>query len=86
VRHLDRSVAFYTEVLGMRLTERFEYPPEEVGHGVTVAAGAFVRCDATHHRISIFQLKDGVLSGWRPGPHRADARLAPHRLRDRDAG
>ena len=62
VRDLDRSVAFYTEVLGMRLTERFEYPPEEVGHGATVAAGAFVRCDATHHRISIFQLKDGVLS------------------------
>jgi catechol 2,3-dioxygenase-like lactoylglutathione lyase family enzyme len=60
VRDLDRSVAFYTEVLGMRLTERFEYPAEEVGHGVTVAAGAFVRCDATHHRISIFQLKDGL--------------------------
>ncbi len=61
VRDLDRSVDFYTGVLGMRLTERFEYPVDEVGHGVAVAAGAFVRCDATHHAISIFQLKDGLL-------------------------
>ncbi len=61
VRDLDRSIAFYTEMLGLRLTERFEYPPEQVGHGVTVSAGAFVRCDATHHCISIFKFKEGVL-------------------------
>jgi catechol 2,3-dioxygenase len=61
VRDLDRSIAFYTGLLGMRLTERFEYPADEVGHGVTVAAGAFVRCDATHHVLSIFQLKNGIL-------------------------
>lgn len=61
VRDLDRSVDFYTGVLGMRLTERFQYPADEVGHGVTVAAGAFVRCNHTHHAISIFQLKDGLV-------------------------
>ena len=61
VRDLDRSVAFYTGVLGLRLTERFEYPPDDVGHGVAVAAGAFVRCDSTHHQLSLFQLKDGLV-------------------------
>jgi catechol 2,3-dioxygenase len=61
VRDLDASVAFYTDVLGMRLSERFEYPEDEVGHGVTVAAGAFIRCDSTHHQLSIFQLKDGLV-------------------------
>jgi catechol 2,3-dioxygenase-like lactoylglutathione lyase family enzyme len=59
VADLDRAVDFYTRVVGLSLTERFEYPPEAVGHGVTVAAGAFVRCDSTHHCISIFTLKDG---------------------------
>ncbi|UGS37266.1 VOC family protein [Capillimicrobium parvum] len=66
VRDLDRSVDFYTGVLGMRLTERFQYPADEVGHGVTVAAGAFVRCNATHHAISIFQLKDGLITDDAP--------------------
>lgn len=62
VSDLDASVAFYTDTLGMRLTERFEYPEDEVGHGVTVAAGAFIRCDATHHQLSLFQLKDGLVA------------------------
>jgi catechol 2,3-dioxygenase-like lactoylglutathione lyase family enzyme len=56
-RDLDRAVAFYTEVVGLRLTERFEYPEETVGHGSSVAAGAFVRCDESHHCISIFALR-----------------------------
>jgi catechol 2,3-dioxygenase-like lactoylglutathione lyase family enzyme len=60
VRDLDRSIDFYTSVLGLRLTERFEYPEEEVGHGTAVAAGAFVRCDTTHHCLSLFQLKRDV--------------------------
>lgn len=62
VENLDDAVAFYTEKLGLRLTERFTYPAEKVGHGVAVRAGAFVRCDATHHCISIFQLTDPDLS------------------------
>lgn len=58
VSDLDQAVAFYTQVLGMRLTERFTYPEEKVGHGVLVRAGAFVRCDATHHALSLFVLTD----------------------------
>jgi catechol 2,3-dioxygenase len=57
VRDLDESVRFYTEVLGMQLTERFEYPQEEVGHGVEVTAGAFVRCESRHHALSLFALR-----------------------------
>jgi len=57
VADLDEAVRFYTEVVGLRLSERFEYPEEVVGHGVTVAAGAFVRCDNAHHCISIFTLR-----------------------------
>jgi catechol 2,3-dioxygenase-like lactoylglutathione lyase family enzyme len=60
VRDLDRSVDFYCEVLGLRMTERFEYPEDEVGHGVTVVAGAFVRCAETHHTLSIFAFKAGI--------------------------
>ena len=61
VRSIDHTVEFYSRYLGMRLTERFEYPKERIGHGVTVAAGAFIRCDTTHHALSIFQLIDGLL-------------------------
>lgn len=62
VADLDAAVDFYTGKLGLRLTERFTYPKEKIGHGVAVSAGAFVRCDATHHCISIFQLTDPDLS------------------------
>jgi catechol 2,3-dioxygenase-like lactoylglutathione lyase family enzyme len=60
VSDLDRSVKFYTEVLGFDLSERFEYPADEVGHGTMVAAGAFVRCGTDHHCLSIFQYKPGT--------------------------
>jgi len=66
VRDLDRSVQFYTEVLGLRLTERFDYEQQEIGHGTTVAAGAFVRCDSTHHCISIFRVKDELAAAAGP--------------------
>ena len=60
VADLDRSVGFYTQVLGMRLTEIFRYGADEVGHGVAVLAGAFVRGDkdTIHHRLSIFTLRN----------------------------
>lgn len=68
VRDLDRSVGFYCGLLGMQLTERFEYPEDEVGHGVTVAAGAFVRCATNHHVLSIFTFKSGVGDGDSKNP------------------
>lgn len=60
VADLDRSVAFYTDVLGMTLSELFRYDSDEVGHGVAVLAGAFVRGhkDTVHHRLSIFTLRN----------------------------
>jgi catechol 2,3-dioxygenase-like lactoylglutathione lyase family enzyme len=57
VRDLDRTIEFYEEVVGLRLTERFTYPEEAVGHGVAVSAGAFMRCDSNHHCVSIFTLR-----------------------------
>jgi len=84
VSDLDRSVRFYTELLGFELTERFAYPEDEVGHGVTVAAGAFVRCSATHHCLSLFAYKDGLaVAGTRTtlGLHHLAFELAsPERL------
>jgi catechol 2,3-dioxygenase-like lactoylglutathione lyase family enzyme len=61
VRDIDRTVAFYERYLGMRLTERFEYPEEKVGHGVAVTAGAFIRCEVTHHELSIFKMRREIL-------------------------
>lgn len=62
VRDLDRSVAFYRDTVGLQLTECFEYPVDEVGHGVAVSAGAFVRCGTTHHCLSLFTYKPGVVT------------------------
>lgn len=68
VRDIDRTVAFYEKYLGMRLTEKFEYPEERVGHGVAVAAGAFIRCDVTHHELSIFRMRKDILPDDAPSP------------------
>ncbi len=70
VRDIDRSVAFYERYLGMRLTEKFEYPEEKIGHGVAVAAGAFVRCDVTHHELSIFRMRKDILGDDAPAAPR----------------
>lgn len=61
VRDIDRTVAFYERYLGMRLTEKFEYAESKLGHGVAVAAGAFLRCDTTHHELSIFRMRKDIL-------------------------
>ena len=60
VRDMERSVRFYTDVLGMRLTEQFTYGEDEVGHGVAVLAGSFVRSDTNHHALSLFTLRHAV--------------------------
>jgi len=74
VSNIDEAIKFYTEIVGLKLTERFTYPKEKVGHGVAVSAGAFLRCDKTHHCISIFQLTDPDLS------HSEKMRLGLHHL------
>ncbi|MGH2843071.1 MAG: VOC family protein [Solirubrobacteraceae bacterium] len=62
VRDLDATVEFYSRYVGLRLTERFEYPADEVGHGVLVTAGAFMRAGSDHHCVSFFAPKHGVES------------------------
>lgn len=73
VRDLDAAVGFYTRVVGLRLTERFTYPATGAGHGTSVTAGAFVRCDANHHCVSLFSLKD-------PSPDDPTARYGLHHI------
>lgn len=62
VRDIDRTIEFYTNYIGLRLTEKFEYEENKIGHGVAVAAGAFLRCDVTHHEMSIFKMRNEILS------------------------
>lgn len=59
VRDIDATLDFYTRFVGLRLTERFDYGEDEVGHGVAVISGAFVRSDHVHHCISFFALRKG---------------------------
>jgi catechol 2,3-dioxygenase-like lactoylglutathione lyase family enzyme len=58
VRDLDATVEFYRRHIGLRLTERFEYPADDVGHGVAVTAGAFMRSGNDHHCISFFAVRN----------------------------
>lgn len=71
VRDLDASVSFFTDIVGLTLTERFQYPKEEVGHGRLVTAAAFLRCGTTHHCIALFALKpqEGMPDSGRFGLH-----------------
>jgi len=60
VRDIDRSVKFYTDVLGLRLTEMFRYDENQMGHGRAVLSGAFVRSGTDHHCLSIFTLRRAI--------------------------
>ena len=66
VRDIDRTIDFYSKYLGMRLTEKFEYEEVRLGHGVAVQAGAFIRCDTTHHELSIFKMRKDILGDDAP--------------------
>ncbi|MBT9246283.1 VOC family protein (plasmid) [Gemmobacter fulvus] len=70
VRDIDRTIDFYSKYLGMRLTEKFEYEEVRLGHGVAVQAGAFIRCDTTHHELSIFKMRKDILPDDAPGAPR----------------
>jgi catechol 2,3-dioxygenase-like lactoylglutathione lyase family enzyme len=50
VADIDRTIAFYTEILGMKVTERHE--PGELRPGTMGAA--FLRCGQNHHDLSVF--------------------------------
>lgn len=66
VRDVDRTIDFYTRYLGMRLTEKFSYRGATLGHGVAVDEGAFLRCDSTHHELSIFRMREDILPANAP--------------------
>jgi catechol 2,3-dioxygenase-like lactoylglutathione lyase family enzyme len=66
VKDIDRTVAFYERYLGLRLTEKFEYEENRIGHGARVQAGAFMRCDTTHHELSIFRMRSDILPAEAP--------------------
>jgi catechol 2,3-dioxygenase len=72
VADVDRTIAFYTGVLEMKLTERHE--PGELRPGSLGAA--FLRCGRNHHDLSVFfgppgQIEPGTDSGEgrTAGPH-----------------
>ncbi len=57
VRDLERTVDFYSRLVGLRLTETLAYREQTVGHATEVSAGAFVRCDSAHHCIAFFAVR-----------------------------
>jgi catechol 2,3-dioxygenase len=67
-RDLDRSIAFYTELLGMEVSDHMVYPA-----GARVAEGVWLRCDTLHHCLSIFRLPDSE-------PDDGPSRLGLHHL------
>ena len=69
---LERSVTFYTGVLGFRVSDVY---PETMMKGRMV----FMRCAADHHGVAL-------VGAARPGFRIAAARAAPHGLRGGDAG
>ena len=52
VRNLDESVAFYTKLLGMRVSDHIDF---EIKPG-TPASAAFLRCNPRHHTLALVAL------------------------------
>ena len=53
VRDLDAAVAFYTELLGLQVSDRMAYPAES-----PLVEGAWLRCGPDHHCLALFGLRD----------------------------
>ncbi|MDO5494235.1 MAG: VOC family protein [bacterium] len=91
---IDRTIEFYTRLVGLTLTEKFDYGESRIGHGRTVIAGAFLRAGSDHHVLSVFKLREA--QDLPEGPHNglhhiAFALASPQELVDlyrkfRDAG
>lgn len=62
VGDLERSTRFYTEVVGLVVSDRMAYP-----EGAAVAEAVWLRCDADHHCLALFAPRDGA-AGVEPGP------------------
>lgn len=56
VRDIERSTRFYTEVLGFKISDI--YANNELPGGAV-----FLRCNADHHGIALFQAKGGPVPG-----------------------
>jgi catechol 2,3-dioxygenase-like lactoylglutathione lyase family enzyme len=70
VSDLDASIAFYEEVLGMRVSDRMLYAEHDPA---PIAEGAWLRCNNDHHCIALFKMKEEseaevVDSSKTPGP------------------
>jgi catechol 2,3-dioxygenase-like lactoylglutathione lyase family enzyme len=64
-RDLDRMVDFYCEVIGLHVSDRMPYPEDD-----PISEGIFLRCNADHHVISMFGLRD-------PAPPQESDRAEP---------
>ena len=55
VSDLDASVGFYTDLLGLRVSDRMAYPSDS-----PLLEGAWLRCGADHHCLVLFSLRRPV--------------------------
>lgn len=51
VRDLERATRFYTELLGLAVSDRLAYPA-----GGAVAEGVWLRCGSDHHCLALFSI------------------------------
>ncbi|HXM54762.1 MAG TPA: VOC family protein [Candidatus Dormibacteraeota bacterium] len=72
VRDLVRMVEFYRDVLGFEVSDRMAYPD-----GGAVAEGVWLRCNADHHVLALFQPAAATAGGRGPfGLHHLAFELA----------
>jgi catechol 2,3-dioxygenase-like lactoylglutathione lyase family enzyme len=64
VRDMDRMVAFYCGVLGLRVSDRMTYPA-----GAPQTSGTWLRCNADHHVLALFEVPATGPAGAASGPY-----------------